>query len=255
MEVHAHTHTPRKNWTHYFWEFLMLFLAVFCGFLAEYKLEHTIEHQRGKVYAANLYEELKQDTINLNKTIERVNKIARILDTFCLLSTEKEARHATNGMLYYYSSYTTQITFFSSSNTTIEELKGSGNLRIMKNNVARKISEYSRQLKELESEYQLTRPEFAKIEELYFKIFDGYVSGIFLERGEVSRDSVFGVNTALINDDPKLMKEFTGWLKFEASIYLLQINDFLLPIKESVKALIALLKKEYHLSEGTPLEK
>ena len=22
MEVHAHTHTPRKKWTHYFWEFL-----------------------------------------------------------------------------------------------------------------------------------------------------------------------------------------------------------------------------------------
>ena len=33
MEVHAHTHTARKKWTHYFWEFLMLFLAVFCGFL------------------------------------------------------------------------------------------------------------------------------------------------------------------------------------------------------------------------------
>ena len=27
MEVHAHTHTARKKWTHYFWEFLMLFLA------------------------------------------------------------------------------------------------------------------------------------------------------------------------------------------------------------------------------------
>ena len=34
MEVHAHSHTPQKEkWTHYFWEFLMLFLAVFCGFL------------------------------------------------------------------------------------------------------------------------------------------------------------------------------------------------------------------------------
>ena len=30
MEVHAHSHTARKKWTHYFWEFLMLFLAVFC---------------------------------------------------------------------------------------------------------------------------------------------------------------------------------------------------------------------------------
>ena len=46
MEVHHHAHTARKKWTHYFWEFLMLFLAVFCGFLAEYQLEHTIEHNR-----------------------------------------------------------------------------------------------------------------------------------------------------------------------------------------------------------------
>ncbi|MBC7873641.1 MAG: hypothetical protein H7Y01_06585 [Ferruginibacter sp.] len=28
MEVHAHTHTARKKWTHYFWEFIMLFLVV-----------------------------------------------------------------------------------------------------------------------------------------------------------------------------------------------------------------------------------
>ena len=50
MEVHAHTHTARKKWTHYFWEFLMLFLAVFCGFLAEYQLEHKIEKDREKEY-------------------------------------------------------------------------------------------------------------------------------------------------------------------------------------------------------------
>ena len=29
MEVHARTHTERKKITHYIWEFLMLFLAVF----------------------------------------------------------------------------------------------------------------------------------------------------------------------------------------------------------------------------------
>ena len=31
MEVHAHAHTARKKWTHYFWEFLKLFLAIFTG--------------------------------------------------------------------------------------------------------------------------------------------------------------------------------------------------------------------------------
>jgi hypothetical protein len=55
MEVHHHTHAAhgKKTWKDYFWEFLMLFLAVFCGFLAEYQLEHIIEHQRAKVFASH----------------------------------------------------------------------------------------------------------------------------------------------------------------------------------------------------------
>jgi len=65
MEVHAHSHTPRKKWTHYFWEFLMLFLAVFCGFLAEYQLEHKIEKERGKQYLRSFYEDLKTDTARI----------------------------------------------------------------------------------------------------------------------------------------------------------------------------------------------
>jgi len=71
MEVHAHTHTPRKKWTHYFWEFFMLFLAVFCGFLAEYKLEHMIEKRKEKQIISALYTDLKKDTANLNDIIYR----------------------------------------------------------------------------------------------------------------------------------------------------------------------------------------
>jgi hypothetical protein len=69
MEVHAHTHTARKKWTHYLWEFLMLFLAVFSGFFAEYQLEHFIEKQREKKFALLLYEDFKKDTVFLNNVI------------------------------------------------------------------------------------------------------------------------------------------------------------------------------------------
>jgi len=54
MEVHHHAHTARKKWTHYLWEFLMLFLAVFCGFLAENFREHQVEHNREKKFMASL---------------------------------------------------------------------------------------------------------------------------------------------------------------------------------------------------------
>ena len=70
MEVHAHTHTPRKKWTHYFWEFLMLFLAVFCGFLAENQREHYVEKQRAKELARALYNELFDDSVAIANKIQ-----------------------------------------------------------------------------------------------------------------------------------------------------------------------------------------
>ena len=68
MEVHHHAHTPRKKWAHYFWEFFMLFLAVFCGMLAEYKLEHIIEHQREKKYIHSLIKDVELDIAALQKS-------------------------------------------------------------------------------------------------------------------------------------------------------------------------------------------
>jgi len=71
MEVHHHAHNPaephhKKNWKSYFWEFLMLFLAVFCGFLAEYQLEHKIEKDRELQFIKSLTTDLQDDITSLN---------------------------------------------------------------------------------------------------------------------------------------------------------------------------------------------
>src|SRR4026208_1283582 len=85
MEVHAHSHTPRKKWNHYFWEFLMLFLAVFCGFLAEYQLEHKIESDRGRQYVYSMYEDLRMDTLTLNTIIQNRVRRNEMLDSLLSL--------------------------------------------------------------------------------------------------------------------------------------------------------------------------
>ena len=60
MEVTSSLLTPnRKKLTHYLWEFLMLFLAVFAGFLAENQREHIVEHQRAEQFARSLLADLK----------------------------------------------------------------------------------------------------------------------------------------------------------------------------------------------------
>jgi len=75
MEVHAHTHTERKKWTHYLWEFIMLFLAVFCGFLAEYQLEHKIEKERAEKYLQSMLLDVRTNIKNLDSLLAQDHAI------------------------------------------------------------------------------------------------------------------------------------------------------------------------------------
>ena len=97
MEVHHHAHNPaephhKKNWKSYFWEFLMLFLAVFCGFLAEYQLEHKIERDKEKVYVQNLLEDLKADTAIYNEYTRNNKGLFNSIDTLILLIKSPERK-------------------------------------------------------------------------------------------------------------------------------------------------------------------
>jgi hypothetical protein len=77
MEVHKHPHhvTHKKKWGEYFLEFLMIFLAVTFGFIAENVRERITESHREKEYAQQLYSELKEDSIVVaNKIAERKRK-------------------------------------------------------------------------------------------------------------------------------------------------------------------------------------
>ena len=82
MEVHHHSHTARKKWTHYFWEFFMLFLAVTLGFFVENQREHFIEHKREKKLIADMVEDLERDSTYLSLCINRfIPNHSKLLDS------------------------------------------------------------------------------------------------------------------------------------------------------------------------------
>ena len=131
MEVHAHTHTPRKKWTHYFWEFLMLFLAVFCGFLAENKREHMIEKHRAHELVIPLLEDIREDTSALNSLIEMREKQTKALDTIRDIMKDEDWKMGSRKLYSLFRFYTRRLEF-QNRNTTINQLINSGYLRYFK---------------------------------------------------------------------------------------------------------------------------
>lgn len=65
---------PETVSANFFFEFLMLFLAVFCGFLAENFRGNYVENERAKELAKNLYNEIFTDSINIQQKIAVRNR-------------------------------------------------------------------------------------------------------------------------------------------------------------------------------------
>ena len=144
MEVHHHSHGQhgKKKWTHYFWEFLMLFLAVFCGFLAEYQLEHKIEKDRGKQYIISFYKDLKYDTSHLTLVMNSYKNKIENLKTISICYDSILAKLSCKSCLN--TLYNNSQGFFElrTSDRTMQQLKNAGGLRLLKSVDADSIIAY-----------------------------------------------------------------------------------------------------------------
>src|SRR5574339_230887 len=137
MELHHHSHTSRKKWTHYFWEFLMLFLAVFCGFLAENQREHLVEHNREKQYVESMIEDLKTDSSLIVLIIKFNKQQVSVFDSVLQNIYHKPYTDSSLRTLYYFKErYTLVGGRMRFSRGTISQLKNSGGLRLIRNRAA-----------------------------------------------------------------------------------------------------------------------
>ncbi|HLG03988.1 MAG TPA: hypothetical protein VI731_10370 [Bacteroidia bacterium] len=132
MEVHTHTHPPRKKWTHYFWEFLMLFLAVFCGFLAEYKLEHVIENQREVTLMRTLTEDLHADEITLKNYFNWRTGVNQDFDSMLVVLANHGRDKNVHAVYEKSSSAVLRFGLPDIHEGTIQQLKNAGGLRLVR---------------------------------------------------------------------------------------------------------------------------
>jgi len=136
MEVHHHpkaigSHTSRKKWTHYFWEFFMLFLAVTMGFIVENIREQYIESHRAHELVTPLLEDIREDTAALNTLIELRDKQSKVLDTIRDIMKSEDWKKGSKKLYSLFRLYVRRQEF-QNRNTTIEQLKNSGYLRYFK---------------------------------------------------------------------------------------------------------------------------
>jgi hypothetical protein len=136
MEVHKHPHhvTHKKKWGEYLLEFTMLFLAVFLGFLAENLREQTVEHHREKEYIQSLVEDLKSDTLQANEVLIKLNNRSIGIDSVIAALSSPEIIENSNNA-YRLWSKNMGFADFISNDRTIQQLKNSGGLRLIRNKV------------------------------------------------------------------------------------------------------------------------
>lgn len=245
MEVHHHTHTPRKKWSHYFWEFFMLFLAVFFGMIAEYKLEHIIEHQREKKYIRSLIKDVELDIASLQSSYE--NRELQITYFDSLKSLLKDGYVNKMNDFYFYARQITRYTNFQYHDRTIQQLKNSGNLRLIRNqDAADSITVYDNErikssLTQLDGEKDLRR--FIS-HNLLGKIFDPFAwSDMTDSTGKIIRPNT---NPELKTNDPLLLNEF-GFKIVTLQGTMSLTNRTIANTITSAKNMIILLKQEYNL--------
>ena len=233
----------------------MLFLAVFCGFLAEYQLEHKIEKQRAGDYALSLHRDIKADTLIYNNTVKSLTACINKIDSLILLLDNTETIDKNTASIYSLSLYAFIFPTYKPNEATMQQLLNSGSLRYFKNSLLVDT------IKQFNAEVQLFNAfgentadfnlEFRKMQARLIEIdplirFLG--SSNILEVKNANIDSISNFTDAmLISSDPILIKEYVNWCALK-KFYMQNTVAKYNVINSVAEGVLRMLNSTYHLN-------
>jgi len=250
MEIHHqhhHDHPQHKEkvWKHYALEFFMLFLAVFCGFLAENFREHQIEHQREKEYMISLVEDLNEDIETLNHQIVTEGRKLLQMDSLINFLNNKPNPDQL-GRIYYIARMASRHDIFNYNNRTIDQMRNSGAFRLVRNKeISSQIVEYYRQIKLLEMLEGIEKEEEHEYRRGAIKVFDPVVFNVIVSNEKDSVTVPVG-NPPLRTQDHNVLADLAGWTQYVKSS-VLGMTKYKTELKKSAEELTSSIKKAYHL--------
>jgi hypothetical protein len=244
MEVHhhTHTHTERKKWTHYFWEFFMLFLAVTLGFFVENQREHYIEHKRGLQYIRSFVEDLKTDTARFSIVIKGFAKKEAGLDQLYLCNDSIKLNKSPSDCIRNIYAATIGYEDLIYTDRTLQQLKNAGGLRLLEEEDADSIISYDQLLR------YLLKVESSSLQEMQTRV-------------RATRNSVFAYSEItetswakgaqpekvdLISNDKELLNRFFNEVMVYRFACRFQFRQTI-RLREKAVVLIKFYSEKYHL--------
>jgi hypothetical protein len=254
MEVHHHPHVEKKGVKEYFFEFLMIFLAVTLGFIAENIREKISEHKRAKIYAGTLVNDLQADTSALTYYINYWNYASNNVDTLFQLLSKADPAQIPSGKLYWYGLFGGAPIIFIPNDATFQEMKSAGAMSYFNTNLAQKITQYdqlTRRMRVYDDQDARIFSEVRKLRsELFYVQFNDRANDIYQSyRAHPDRqkiDSFLQSNPPLLSTDKTIFNQYLEMVRSRFIPSKLRSADTLL---EHANGIIEELQKEYHLQK------
>jgi len=247
MEVHHHPdlHHKKKKWKEYFLEFLMIFLAVTLGFLAESFREYLGDRHKEHEYMVSLIADLETNQRTLGEQVIHVKDGITMMDSIITILDEPALLPDKTGELYYLARLAPRLRTVSVISRTFEQLKNAGNFRLIRNiEVSNKIMGYYEKVPVIRQIEGLHNNEFDEYKKIAAKVFEpAILRKMETDIGGVDRISD---NPPLRTHDPEILKDLAVF-----SIYMKGSRGGLLREEKELSSLgadlIGFLRKEYQL--------
>ena len=226
----------------------MLFLAVFCGFLAEYQLEHKIEKDREKQYIRSLLKDLSADTVQLNARLNFRTGKMKTLDTLLFLLKSENLKENT-GTLYYHGFYAPFAVKYIPNNGVLSQLKNAGGLRLIRNQlVVDSLLDFDTETQWIVDFEVWERDRFMDLS-VYENVLDASVFESHLDYQypqNVFTLKRITANPPLLSAKREDLDRFYNRVQAQKRINTVLINRFY-NLKNRIIRLMDLIKAEYHL--------
>jgi hypothetical protein len=246
METHAHHlhNAPGHGWKHYFFEFFMLFLAVFCGLLAENWREHFVDNKREKEYMQTMIEDLRTDTTTLEEQINLGIIVSLKADSLIdFLNSE----NAVANVLAIYRLNSGRVVQAQLEDRTSSQLKNAGGMRLIRNRkVADALREYWNTNKAMDNITGRMEEFGSKAQTVGSQIFSNKYYIYNDKRAGFFAGVTINPSAQFVNADPKLIAQFSN-MRFVSNQILKNYINVLRSEKEAAIKLMKMIEDGYHL--------